>query len=232
MADWSIDPGFNDEPAEVPSGAECNAVENCGKTDCDRCGRDALFTLTKQAVSGASGLVAFAREVIRTEGSHGRYTPTLGMLARLRDIERPAESPAAQFYRRYASRRAFAWADGVVDAVSRNPWMVSSDFDDQLDEQAAYMIGRLVVELWLVNEHLKRLEAQHTAEVALINEIVSELIAEERAEAQLVHPNLVSDQHVNTAQAERDRRWFTRFNRAQAATRAEIAIQAEPWETP
>lgn len=165
--DWNLNLPFDTEPTHVPPGDECTHAccgDSCGKTDCPDCGRDALFALTKAAGDGVHGLVAFAREVIRTEGMPDRYTPTLGMLAWLRDIERPATTPAAQFYRRYASRRAFAWAEGVIDAVDKNPWMVSGDFDDQLDEQAAYMVGRLLVELHLVNEHLTKLEAQAMAD--------------------------------------------------------------------
>jgi hypothetical protein len=154
--DWNLDLPFDAEPAHAPTGGECEHAargENCGRTDCAECGEDAAAWLCAAALTGVAGIVALAREVLRASGSGSQYVVTGRDLARVRD-RGPGRSHATWM-------RAWAWAEGILDAVSRRKtWLQRHDYANMVELQAAYMVGRLLVELHLVNEHLATLEAQ------------------------------------------------------------------------
>lgn len=155
-----------DEPTHVPTGDECEHSargENCGRTDCYGCGEDAAAWLVAAAwagsiaASGVGAIVALAREVNRVAGSSAQYAVTGRDLARLRD-RGPERAPKTW-------SRSWAWAEGVLDAVSgRRTWLQRHDYEHDANAQAAYMVGRLLVEYHLLNEHLTQLEAQAMAD--------------------------------------------------------------------
>lgn len=162
MPDWNLDLPFDAEPTRVPTSDECEHSargENCGRTDCAECGEDAASWLCAAATASVAGIVALAREVLRVSGLSTQYVVTGRDLARLRDCG-PTRSHATWM-------RAWSWAEGVLDAVSgRNAWLQRHDYERSPPLQAAYMIGRMLVELHLVSEHLTALEAQSMAAAA------------------------------------------------------------------
>lgn len=163
MRDLGIEFPLRDEPTSVPTGDECEHAargESCGRTDCHDCGREAAVMLREAVRCGTRGLLSMAREVARVQERYGCNIPdgavTIVDLARARVADRWTSTGAER-------GRAFAWAEGVIDALCHNPGMQSGDYQDDISDQAAYMVGRLLVELHLVNEHLTKLEAQAMA---------------------------------------------------------------------
>lgn len=71
MADWSIDPGFHDEPTHVPTGDECS--ELCGYSDCQMCGTEVSARYCQ--VRSFTGLLWLAREVSRVQEFYGNAIP-------------------------------------------------------------------------------------------------------------------------------------------------------------
>lgn len=172
MRDIDIEfPAAYDEPTHVPTGNECEHAargENCGRTDCPDCGEDAAAWLVATAATGVVGIVALAREVLRVAGSGALYAVTERDLMRLRDRSSPRSCGT-----RVEWRRAWAWAEGVLDAVSgREQWLGRHDYQHDAGEQAAYMVGRLLVELWHAHEHFTRIEAQAMADADITSAAV------------------------------------------------------------
>lgn len=160
MPDWDLNVPFDTEPTHVPTGDECSAWQrgdSCGRTDCAFCGEDAAAWMCAAALTGVTGLVALAREVNRVARSGAQYAVTGRDIAVLRDRFNPSS--------RAAWSRAWAWAEGVLDAVAgRRAWLQRDDYEHDAGNRAAYMVGRLLVELHMVNEHLAQLEAQAMAD--------------------------------------------------------------------
>lgn len=152
MRDLDIEFPEHDEPTRIPSGG-CEAWErgeNCGRTNCEECGEDAAAWLVAAASTGVAGIVALAREIMRVNGSGAQHAVTGRDLARLRD-RGPERSHLAW-------SRSWAWAEGILDAVAgRDQWLSCHSYENSIGDQSAYMIGRLLVELWQVNKHLNEM---------------------------------------------------------------------------
>lgn len=157
MSDWNRDlSSDHDEPTVVPSGCEpADRGESCGKTDCPSCGLAAAHLLYANARADTRGVIALGREILCL-----RYRPegvTLGDLARVRFLH-PLRVDKAD------RGRAYAWAEGVLAALNDERWLQSRDFGGDPSEQAAFVIGYALVQLYLFREHLTKLEAQAARE--------------------------------------------------------------------
>lgn len=158
--DLDIEFPESDEPTHAPIGDECEPSargENCGRTDCDRCGEDAAAWLCVDAIASTAGVIALAREINRSCNADGGGKVTARDLARIRDrsLERSHKTWS----------RSWAWAEGVLDAVDGRPaWLQRHDYEHDAGNRAAYVVGRLLVELHFVKEHLTCMEAQAMAD--------------------------------------------------------------------
>lgn len=160
MADWDIDAPFDTEPSRAATGDECDHAargESCGRTVCPDCGREAAAQLRAKARLSTQGMISLATEAIRAHDSGAEHAVTSRDVMMLRN---DSGNHSGKTW-----RRAWAWAEGVEDAVSgRDRWVRNGDYMNDASEQAAYMVGRLLVELHMVNECLTRLEAQAMAD--------------------------------------------------------------------
>lgn len=110
--------------------------DNCRRTDCPKCGREANKQLRAEAALTDDGLFAMAQEVARVRDSRAEYALTVADLARTLWTfpERMAAST------RDLSR---SWAEGVIDELTDAPGLVHGDFPSRDDERALYLRGRL-----------------------------------------------------------------------------------------
>lgn len=107
--------------------------ENCRRTDCPTCGREASAQLRAEAALTDDGLFAMAQEVARVRDSRAEYALTVVDLARTY-MERVTGLT------RDLSR---AWAEGAIDELTDAPGLVHGDFPSRDDERALYLRGRL-----------------------------------------------------------------------------------------
>lgn len=158
--DLDIEFPERDEPTHVPTGDECEHAargESCGRTVCPDCGREAAAQLRAKARLSTQGMISLATEAIRAHDSGAEHAVTSRDVMMLRNDS--GNHPGKTW------RRAWAWTEGVEDAVARRErWVRSGDYMNDAGEQSAYMVGRLLVELHMVNEHLTRLEVQAMAD--------------------------------------------------------------------
>lgn len=118
MRDLDIELPAYDEPTSVPADDECahyERGENCGRTDCHGCGREAAAMLRCVALTRPGATIKLAREVIRVTEAHGVNIPD-GALA-LGDLARVHAALQGNKWDAIA-RESWAWAEGVCEALT------------------------------------------------------------------------------------------------------------------
>ena len=169
-----IDWVHGNEPTVVPTGDgyvcdhdgphECaywKLGENCHHTDCPECGREASAHLRAGAMLSTSGIVRLAREVVRIQEVYGLSIPD-GHAVTVADLSRCRRSGAVMSEEtRWRDRWcSLAWAEGVIDALCQNAWLQPPCYGGDPDERWSYMVGRILVELYLMRDWLRRAEAR------------------------------------------------------------------------
>lgn len=125
------------DPLLGASCAHAERGENCRRTDCFSCGREAFAQLRAEALLDNAGLIAFAREVVRVQGSRGDDAATVADLAWLRGWHQmPMGAPREQ-----AHREAIAWAEGVTEELRGVAFLAPGDYHNNDGERAAYLQG-------------------------------------------------------------------------------------------
>lgn len=175
MADWSIDPGFHEEPTHVPTGDECEAwlrSDLCSHSDCRECGAAVAKHLRAEARAGFSGLMRLAREVGRVSQKYGSNVPDGPVVAG--DVAQAHPHWSMVLWRSGVGRGLRAWADGLVDGVSNSsmPATARECFPAGLDRPAwvaeferwCYFLGRVAPALHRLHSHLRQREAQAMAD--------------------------------------------------------------------
>lgn len=158
MSDWFRDRASDyKEPTVAPSGCEpAERGDSCGKTDCPICGTDELHLLCSNARHDTRGVIALGREILRICHSGAADGVTVGDLARTRFLY-PLHIDNAE------RRRAYAWAEGVLAALDGDRSIEPGDFGGNPSEQAAFLIGYALVQLYRFRERLAKVEAQQQA---------------------------------------------------------------------
>lgn len=116
--------------------------ENCGKTDCYGCGKEAAAELRVNAHCSVAGIVVLAGEVCRVEGNYGVRIPdgavSIGDLARIR---------AARLHNQWDAidLPSYAWAEGICEALTGTAH-VESVYSGA--EQLAHEEGIALVKEW------------------------------------------------------------------------------------
>lgn len=98
--------------------------ENCGRTDCFSCGRQASAQLRAEALLSPAGVIALAREVVRVQGSRSDHVVTVADLAWIRGWHQSASGDD----REQAHREALAWAEGVIAAIEGRAVLLPDDY--------------------------------------------------------------------------------------------------------
>lgn len=110
--------------------------ENCRRTDCFSCGRQASAQLRAEALLSPAGVMALAREVVRVQGSRSDDAVTVSDLA----FARSAPDMLGNLVYR---RLSIAWAEGVIAQLTDAPELRPGDYMDNLEDRDAHRRGRL-----------------------------------------------------------------------------------------